>query len=81
VERQKHEMLFTLVVMSGVRQGELIGLQWSDVDWYNSQIHIKRTFQHGRFYDPKSTTSKRKIDLGPTVMKKLKMWKMACMPI
>lgn len=67
-------------VMSGARQGELIGLQWSDVDWYNSQIHIKRTFQHGRFYDPKSATSKRKIDLGPTVMKKLKKWKIACMP-
>jgi integrase len=41
---------------------------------------IKTAVQHGRFYDPKSTTSKRKIDLGPTVMKKLKKWKMACPP-
>lgn len=80
VEGQKYETFFTLAIMSGARQGELIGVQWSDIDWYNSQIHIKRTYQHGRFYEPKSTTSKRKIDLGPTVIKKLKEWKIACMP-
>ncbi|MBN2062555.1 MAG: site-specific integrase [Deltaproteobacteria bacterium] len=76
----KNKTLFMLAVMSGARQGELLGLKWSDIDWYNSQLIIKRTFQHGRFYDPKSTTSKRKIDLGPTVMAQLKQWKLACKP-
>lgn len=68
VEGRKYETLFTLAVMSGARQGEILGLKWSDIDWYNSQIIIRRTFQHGRFYEPKSVTSKRKIDLGPTVL-------------
>lgn len=53
---------------------------WSDIDWYNSQLIIRRTFQHGRFYEPKSETSKRKIDLGPTVVAQLKTWKLACPP-
>ncbi len=78
VEGLKYETLFTLAVMSGARQGEILGLKWSDIDWYNSQIIIRRTFQHGRFYEPKSMTSKRKIDLGPTVLNKLKKWKLPC---
>jgi integrase len=76
----KFNTLFMLAIMSGARQGELIGLMWSDIDWYNSQLIIKRTFQHGRFYEPKSETSKRKIDLGPTAMAQLKRWKLACPP-
>jgi integrase len=78
VETQKHKTLFTLAVMSGARQGELLGLMWSDVDWFNSQLIIRRTYQHGQFYEPKSSTSKRKIDLGPTAMAHLKKWKLAC---
>ena len=66
--------------MSDACQGELLGLMWSDIDWYNSQLIIRRTFQHGRFYEPKSETSKRKIDLGPTVMAQLNEWKLACFP-
>ena len=80
VEGLKYKTLFMLATMSGARQGELLGLMWSDIDWYNSQLFIRRTFQHGRFYEPKSTTSRRKIDLGPTVMAKLRKWKLACPP-
>lgn len=76
----KYKTLFMLAIMSGAPQGELIGLKWPDVDWYNSQLNIKRTFQHGRFYEPKSETSKRKIDLGPTVMSQLRKWKITCPP-
>jgi integrase len=78
VQEPKYKTLFTLAIMSGARQGEILGLQWSDIDWFNSQVIIKRTFQHGRFYEPKSSTSRRKIDLGPTVIAQLKKWKMAC---
>jgi integrase len=80
VEGLKYQTFFTIAVMTGARQGELIGLQWSDIDWYNAQVHIQRTFQHGRFYHPKTPTSRRKIDLGQTVVKQLKQWKMACPP-
>ena len=78
VAGQKYQTFFLLAVMSGARQGELIGLQWGDVDWVNSQIHIRRTYQRRKFFEPKSATSKRRIDLGPTVMEKLKEWQKAC---
>ena len=80
VKKQKYKTLFMLAVVPGAKQGELIGLTWSDIDWYNSRVVIERTFQHGRFYEPKSEASKRKIDLGPTVIHQLKKWKMLCSP-
>jgi integrase len=74
------ETLYTLSAMSGMRQGELLGLKWTDIDWRNSQVHVRRSYNHGRFYQPKSEASRRAIDLGPAVMAALKKWKIACPP-
>jgi integrase len=79
-KNQKFKTLFTLAVMSGMRRGEVLGLKWTDIDWFNCQVHVKRTYNHRRFYEPKSETSGRAIDLGPTVMAELKKWKLACPP-
>ena len=76
----KYKTLFRLAIFSGARQGELLGLKWTDIDWINSQIHIQRTFNNGAWYKPKSKASKRKIDLGPVTMAELKRWKLACPP-
>jgi len=76
----KYKTLFMLAVMSGARQGELFGLKWTDIDWFNNQIHIQRTFNEGAWYKPKSKASDRKIDLGVSMMSQLKLWKIACPP-
>ena len=76
----KYRTLFRLTIMSGARQGELLGLKWTDVDWFNNQLHIKRSFNEGAWYKPKSKASERKIDLGPAMIAELKKWKMACPP-
>jgi Phage integrase family. len=65
-----------LAILSGARQGELLGLKWSDLALINNQIHIQRTFTKGRFFHTKTKYSRRKIDLGPMV--ELKKWKLAC---
>jgi integrase len=78
VKDYKYRFLFLLAIFSGARQGELLALRWSDVDWRYGQIHIQRTFNNGRLFSPKTKTSKRKIDLGPTIMKELKRWRLAC---
>ena len=77
---KKYRVLFKLAIMSGARQGEILGLKWSDVDWDNSQIHIQRTFNNQAWYDTKTETSNRKIDIGPAMMKELKKWKLECPP-
>lgn len=75
---QKYRTILMLAIMSGARQGELIGLKWSDIDLENSQIHIHRTFNNGRWYDVKTKASKRRVDLGPQMMTALKRWSLAC---
>ncbi len=74
----KYRTLFKLAVFSGARQGELLGLKWSDVKWEDNQIHIQRTFNKGNWYDVKTAASNRKIDIGPSMIAKLKEWKLAC---
>jgi integrase len=75
----KYSTLFMLAVFIGARQGELLGLRWGDVDWEDCQVTIQRTFNNGRLFTPKTQTSKRKIDLGPAVMRELKKWRLACL--
>jgi len=48
-----------LAIFSVVRQGELLGLKWSDVDWKNNQIHIQRTFNNQKWYNTKIDASNR----------------------
>lgn len=80
VKDQKYRTLFMLAIMSGARQGELLGLKWSDIDWKRNQLHIKRTFNNDAWYEPKTAASNRRIDLGPAVMRELRIWKIACPP-
>jgi len=75
---QKDRILFMTAVLTGMREGELLGLQWGDIDWANRQVHVRRTYNHGRFYDPKSKAARRKIDLAPELVRSLKQWKLAC---
>jgi len=79
-KNQKYYTLFMLAIFSGARQGELFGLKWTDVDWFNHQIHIQRTFNEGAWYKPKSKASKRRIDLGANMMAQLRKWMVACPP-
>jgi integrase len=80
VTEQEYKVLFLLAIMSGARQGELLGLKWGDLSFGTNQIHIQRTFTKGRFFDTKTRSSRRKIDLSPKVMLELKKWKLACPP-
>ncbi len=50
------------------------------IDWQNSQIHIQRTFNNGAFFITKTKGSNRRVDIGPTTMRALKEWKLACPP-
>jgi integrase len=76
VTDQKYKTLFLTAVMTGARQGEILGLKWSDVDFTKKQIGINRTFNKGRFFTPKTKGSIRRIDLAPMLKKNLAAWKL-----
>lgn len=64
------EALYFLAVTTGMRQGELLGLMWQDVDWKNGNIKICRQSDYSQsegghsFPSPKTKAGRRKISLG-----------------
>jgi len=60
------QMIITWL-FTGVRPGELLGLRWSDIDFKNRAIHIRRARVLGVEDAPKTSTSIRQIDMLPMV--------------
>ncbi|NHN30170.1 tyrosine-type recombinase/integrase [Paenibacillus agricola] len=63
-----------LAVMTGMRQGEILGLQWSDIDFDRSIINIRRSLKKDKSgYSPlKTASSRRTISISPMTVKILK---------
>lgn len=59
--------LYVLALMTGMREGELFGLEWSDVDFDNGAVMVQRTLEEVggklRTKEPKTAKSRRRIDL------------------
>jgi integrase len=61
------EALFVFAVASGMRQGELFGLRWQDVDATAGEVHVRHSLEelNGalRLKEPKSKSGKRTVVL------------------
>jgi integrase len=60
---RRERPLYLAAVMTGMRQGELLGLRWGDVDWEAKRIRVRRTYVRGEFGAPKSRRSSRRVPL------------------
>lgn len=71
--------LFAVAVALGLRQGEALGLQWSDVDYETQTIHVRRALQRigpgWQLVEPKSTRSRRSIAMPGVVTDALRAHK------
>lgn len=61
--------LYQLAITTGMRQGEILGLQWADLDWGRRTLQIKRQLKHKkgggfRFPPPKTKAGRRVVELG-----------------
>lgn len=65
-------------MFTGLRQGELLGLQWADIDWNSRQLHVRRAWREGAFVEPKTATSYRRVDLPAFLVLALKTWRLQC---
>ena len=73
---------FTLAIYGGLRRGELLGLEWQDIDFKNRIITIARESQYnkedGVYTDtPKTASSRRTIKLHPVVFETLRAYRAA----
>ncbi len=71
----RYEAFFWMAVSTGLRQGELLGLKWSDLDWVNRRLHVQRQLQWADkqfvFTEPKSAAGRRVVVLGQALIEKL----------
>ena len=72
----KYHVFIKLAVYSGFRRGELLGLEWKDINWENNLISVRRTsnytVEHGNFTDTtKTKKSQRTLKFPDHVMKLL----------
>ncbi len=77
VKESRLKTLYQLALSTGMRQGELLGLKWSDLDWNHSTLQIKRQLQYivGKylvFSDLKTHFSLRAIKLGSNILNELR---------
>jgi integrase len=56
----------------GLRAGELLGLQWSAIDWEGSRIAIRLSYVYGRPGDVKTAASRRWMPLDPRLAESLR---------
>jgi integrase len=73
----RYEALLWLAVSTGLPQGELLGLRWSDLDWRNHRLQVQRQLQRGKgtgldFVQPKPAAGRRVVVLGEETIKKLR---------
>jgi len=59
--------LYLTAAMTGLRQGELLGLRWQDIDWSAGRVRVRRSFVRGEFGTPKSRRSSRSVPLADEV--------------
>ncbi len=59
--------LYLTAAMTGLRQGELLGLRWRDVDFDARKVRVVSPYVRGEFNDPKSEDSGRSVPLAKRV--------------
>ena len=64
--------LYLTAAMTGLRQGELLGLRWRDVDFDARKIRVVSPYVRGEFGDPKSAGSGRSVPMAERVAEALR---------
>jgi len=75
-ENTRYGTLIYMALMTGMREGELLGLKWSDVNWTIGQLYIQRQLQVKKvngsvLVPPKTKAGVRHIKLGPGTLGRL----------
>ena len=60
------------LILTGMRVGELLGLEWSDLDWRGRAIVVRRALKHGVIGSTKGDEVGRRVDMGPVLAQTLR---------
>lgn len=72
----RNEALYVVAVHTGLRQGELLGLKWTDIDLDAGKLSVRRSLKVTEdglgFGPPKNSASRRSIPLNKTAVAALR---------
>ena len=79
-ESMQHQVIVKLLLFTGMRRGELCGLEWKDIDFERAVIFVRRSslYMAGRgvFEDEtKNTSSERCMKVSADVVSMLRAWR------
>lgn len=57
--------MLLLALTTGLRQGELLGLKWGDLDLREQRLHVRRQYERDGAFSPPKASSQRRLDLAP----------------
>jgi integrase len=60
---EPYKTMFTILAMTGMRAGEMLGLQWGDIDFAAACIHIRRSAWYGNVQTTKGKSSAAPVHL------------------
>jgi integrase len=70
--RFDYSPLLRVAIFTGLRLGELLGLQWQDVDLREGMLHVRRQYTRlGEYAAPKTKAAVREIPLSEELTKQL----------
>ncbi len=67
----KYYALFLCAIHTGMRSGEIVGLQWEDIDWNGKFATVRRAYVRGRV-QPTKTDRVRRVDLSDALLEALR---------
>lgn len=59
--------MFLTAALTGLRQSELLALEWRDVDFPAERVRVRRSYVRGHWGRPKSRYSSRSVPMAPVV--------------
>jgi integrase len=74
----RERTLVLLAVSTGLRQSELFGLKWGDIDFAQNTMNVVRSIVYGVVGPCKTESSQKPVPVHPTVLNTLIEWRQVC---
>ena len=81
IKGHKHQVLYTVALFTGMREGEILGLMWDCVDFDHNTITVDKQLRRSQkkggeyYFSPPKNNKSRTIMVAPSVMKLLRLHK------
>ena len=77
IQTHRFRLVYLMALFTGMRQGEVLGLSWNNVDWKHNTIYVRQQLQIDRatreyIIDTPKHRKKRTLTVAPAVMELLR---------